>query len=42
MSVKKSDEGRFYELLERLFKEIDQDSIQSEVKALRPLRASDW
>jgi hypothetical protein len=29
------EDGRFYALLERLFKEIDQDSIQSEVGALR-------
>lgn len=28
-------EGRFYELIEKLFKEIDQDSIQAEVTALR-------
>ncbi len=33
--TKQAEEGRFYELLEKLFKEIDQDSIQSEVKALR-------
>lgn len=30
-----ADDDRFYELLERLFKEIDQDSIQAEVAALR-------
>jgi hypothetical protein len=30
-----SDEGRFYDLLERLFKEIDQESIQAEVRALK-------
>lgn len=29
------DDTRFYALLERLFKEIDQESIQAEVKALR-------
>ncbi len=29
------DEGRFYDLIERLFKEIDQDSIEAEVTALR-------
>jgi hypothetical protein len=29
------EDGRFYGLLERLFKEIDQESIQAEVKALR-------
>jgi len=29
------EDSRFYALLERLFKEIDQDSIQSEVEALR-------
>jgi uncharacterized membrane protein YcjF (UPF0283 family) len=29
------DHGRFYDLLQRLFKEIDQDSIQAEVAALR-------
>jgi hypothetical protein len=30
-----SEDGRFYGLLEKLFKEIDQDSIQAEVQALR-------
>lgn len=35
MTKKPGDDGRFYNLLERLFKEIDQDSIQSEVRALR-------
>jgi hypothetical protein len=30
-----ADESRFYELLEKLFKEIDQESIQAEVIALR-------
>ena len=29
------DDGRFYALLERLFKEIDQESIQAEVEALK-------
>jgi len=29
------DEGRFYDLLERLFKEIDQEQVQAEVNALR-------
>lgn len=29
------EDGRFYDLLEKLFKEIDQDSIQAEVAALR-------
>jgi hypothetical protein len=29
------EEGRFYDLIEKLFKEIDQDSIQAEVTALR-------
>lgn len=29
------EDTRFYALLERLFKEIDQESIQAEVKALR-------
>jgi hypothetical protein len=33
MAVK--DEGRFYDLLERLFKEIDQEQVQAEVIALR-------
>lgn len=33
MAVK--DEGRFYDLLERLFKEIDQEQVQAEVNALR-------
>ncbi|HYK04862.1 MAG TPA: hypothetical protein VE974_24120 [Thermoanaerobaculia bacterium] len=33
MAVK--DEGRFYDLLERLFKEIDQEQVQAEVQALR-------
>ena len=32
---KPAEDGRFYALLERLFKEIDQDSIDAEVKALR-------
>lgn len=31
----KPEDGRFYDLLERLFKEIDQESIQAEVAALR-------
>ena len=31
----KSEEGRFYDLLEKLFKEIDQESIQAEVVALK-------
>ncbi len=30
-----TEDSRFYNLLERLFKEIDQDSIQAEVEALR-------
>jgi uncharacterized membrane protein YcjF (UPF0283 family) len=30
-----SEDGRFYDLLERLFKEIDQEAIQTEVHALR-------
>jgi uncharacterized membrane protein YcjF (UPF0283 family) len=30
-----TEDSRFYALLERLFKEIDQDSIQAEVEALR-------
>jgi hypothetical protein len=29
-----SEDGRFYDLLQRLFQEIDQESIQAEVKAL--------
>ncbi len=29
------DDGRFYDLLERLFKEIDQEQVQAEVAALR-------
>ena len=29
------EDGRFYAILERLFKEIDQESIQAEVEALR-------
>lgn len=29
------EEGRFYDLIEKLFKEIDQDSIRAEVTALR-------
>lgn len=32
---KPSEDGRFYDLLERLFKEIDQDSIQAEVQGLK-------
>lgn len=32
---KPSEDGRFYDLLERLFKEIDQESIQAEVEALK-------
>ena len=32
---KKDDDGRFYALIEKLFKEIDQDSIQAEVAALK-------
>ena len=35
MAAKKLEDSRFYELLEKLFKEIDQDSIQAEVDALR-------
>ncbi|MGH9457585.1 MAG: hypothetical protein ACRD2J_08105 [Thermoanaerobaculia bacterium] len=35
MAKKTADEGRFYELLEKLFKEIDQESIRAEVAALR-------
>lgn len=30
-----SEDGRFYDLLERLFSEIDQDAIQAEIAALR-------
>lgn len=33
-----SEDGRFYELLEKLFKEIDQDVIRTEVQALRESR----
>ncbi len=33
--AKADDPSRFYELIERLFKEIDQESIQAEVVALR-------
>jgi hypothetical protein len=32
---KKDDDGRFYALIEKLFKEIDQDSIHAEVAALK-------
>lgn len=32
---KPSEDGRLYDLLERLFKEIDQESIQAEVEALK-------
>ncbi|HEX8254814.1 MAG TPA: hypothetical protein VF846_16840 [Thermoanaerobaculia bacterium] len=32
------EDSRFYDLLERLFKEIDQDSIQAEIAALREAR----
>lgn len=35
LTVKSADDGRFYNLLEKLFKEIDQDSIQAEVEALK-------
>src|SRR5688500_627277 len=35
MASKINEDGRFYALLERLFKEIDQESIEAEVKALR-------
>lgn len=35
MGAKKVEDGRFYNLLERLFKEIDQESIQAEVAALK-------
>jgi hypothetical protein len=36
MATKKKDEdGRFYSLIEKLFKEIDQDSIHAEVAALK-------
>lgn len=35
MPKTKNDEGRFYELIEKLFKEIDQEAIQAEVLALR-------
>lgn len=35
MTKQLDEEGRFYTLLERLFKEIDQESIQAEVQALR-------
>ena len=36
MSVKKTGgDSRFYDLLERLFKEIDQESIEAEIQALR-------
>jgi uncharacterized membrane protein YcjF (UPF0283 family) len=35
MPKKINGDGRFYALLERLFKEIDQESIEAEVKALR-------
>jgi len=31
----KAEDGRFYDLLEKLFKEIDQESIQAEVAALK-------
>jgi hypothetical protein len=35
MTDKPEEDGRFYNLLEKLFKEIDQDSIKAEVEALR-------
>lgn len=35
MTEKPEEDGRFYSLLEKLFKEIDQDSIQAEVEALK-------
>lgn len=35
MTSKLDEDGRFYALLQRLFKEIDQDAIQAEVEALR-------
>ncbi|HEV7242512.1 MAG TPA: hypothetical protein VGQ36_25000 [Thermoanaerobaculia bacterium] len=35
MADKKLEDSRFYELLEKLFKEIDQESIQAEVDALK-------
>lgn len=35
MPKKLDEDSRFYALLERLFKEIDQESIQAEVEALR-------
>lgn len=35
MTKQLDEDGRFYTLLERLFKEIDQESIQAEVQALR-------
>lgn len=35
VTKKPGEDGRFYALLERLFKEIDQDAIDAEVKALR-------
>jgi hypothetical protein len=35
MASKPIEDSRFYDLLERLFKEIDQESIEAEVKALR-------
>ena len=37
---KKEDEGRFYALIEKLFKEIDQDSIQAEVAALKKAKSN--
>ena len=35
MTTKKLEDSRFYTILEKLFKEIDQDSIQAEVDALK-------
>lgn len=35
MATKKSDDSRFYALIEKLFKEIDQDAIAAEVAALQ-------
>lgn len=35
MTKKPDEDGRFYALLERLFKEIDQEAIQAEIVALR-------
>ena len=41
MTEKPADDDRFYRLLERLFKEIDQDAIQADVTALRASRPND-